>query len=268
MELELCTALVGPLTPLHGYASTTLSATQQRALRLADGLGVEAAAPLLRSLAMRALTRTDFAGATQYGQLLWAAGERGDDDVLVVEGAYVLGIASFWQADLVPARRGLRAGRRAVPTRRTAPCTCSAYAQDPKVVCLSRLGEHPVVPRPARRGAWEARTAAFDWADEIDHPFSRSVAVLFGAVLALDMGDEHSLRQYTAELQRFGTTFCISRRRRGVPRLRRRARRCRRRRAWPRSATQCVGHAKSPTAPGQHALYQPRRCWRRAPRER
>ena len=236
MELELCTALLGPLVPLHGYASAALSATQQRALRLADGLGVEAAAPLLRSLALRALTRDDLAGATRYGQLLQAAGEREGDDVLVVEGAYVLGIASFWQADLAPARQAFElAVERYRPADRSVHLL--RYAQDPKVVCLSRLG-NTLWFLGLPDAAVQARTAALAWADEIDHPFSRSVAVVFGAVLALDMGDEQSLRQYAAEM-RDSATRPPSRCRRRVPRIRRRARRGRRgrpRRDPPRRA--------------------------------
>ena len=124
-------------------------------------------------------------------------GERDADDVLIVEAAYLLGIASFWEADFPAARRHFtRAVERYRPdSRRT---HLLHYGQDPKVVCLSRLantlwflGEPDAAVR--------ARSAALAWAEEIDHPLSRGIALTFAAVLALDMGDEQDLRTYAAQ---------------------------------------------------------------------
>ncbi len=74
------------------------------------------------------------------------------------------------------------------------------YAHDPKVVCLSRLANtlwFLGLPDDARA----ARAAALDWATEIGHRFSRSIALTFAALLALDMGDELELREYVDELR-------------------------------------------------------------------
>lgn len=199
-ELDLRVAMLAPLVPLHGYASPELTDAQRRASALARGLGVEPSPQLLRSLALDALTRADFAGATGHGHLLLAAGQRRGDNVLVVEGAYVLGIAAFWRADLPAARRHFElAVRRYRPDDRTAHLI--HYGQDPKVVCLGRLActlWFLGLPEQARRANAEALTLA----EELGHPFTRLVALTFGGLLALDRGDDREVRRVAGELAR------------------------------------------------------------------
>jgi hypothetical protein len=201
-ELEIRTALLAPLVSVETYASPVMAANQQRALDLAQLLGVEPAPPLLRSLALSMLTRSDFGRATEFGRQLSRAANREGDDVLAVEAAYVLGIAAFWQADLDLARQQFEL---AVERYRAEdhPTHVIRYAHDPKVVCLSRLANtlwFLGLPEDAR----EARAAALVWATEIEHPFSRSIALTFAALLALDMGDEQELREYTGALETAG----------------------------------------------------------------
>ena len=197
-ELELRSALLAPLTSVDGYSSPAVSATQQQARQLAQAIGVDAPARLLRSLALSALTEADFGQATQVGHLLRATGERNGDDVLVVEGAYVLGIAAFWQADFPTAR-----GQFDVAVEHYRPADRQAhlihYGQDPRVVCLSRQANTLCflgLPDAAR----DTRSAALAWAQEIAHPYSRWVALVFAGLLALDLGDDDDVRQYGAEL--------------------------------------------------------------------
>ena len=197
-ELEARIGLLAPLASVHGYASPSLSATQERAEGLARALGVEPAPTLLRSLAMSASTRADFAAAMRIGRRLQDAGERAHDDVLVVESAFVLGVAAFWQADFEVARGHLElAVQRYRPADRRAHLI--HYGNDPKVSCLARLGNtlwflgHPDEAR-------QARAAAIAWADEIGHGYSRGIALWFGALLALDMGEEERVREYSAAL--------------------------------------------------------------------
>ena len=197
-ELEARIGLLAPLASVHGYASPSLSATQERAEGLARALGVEPAPTLLRSLAMSASTRADFPAAMRIGRRLQDAGERAHDDVLVVESAFVLGVAAFWQADFEVARGHLElAVQRYRPADRRAHLI--HYGNDPKVSCLARLGNtlwflgHPDEAR-------QARAAAIAWADEIGHGYSRGIALWFGALLALDMGEEERVREYSAAL--------------------------------------------------------------------
>ncbi|QJY48168.1 ATP-binding protein [Pseudonocardia broussonetiae] len=201
-ELDVRTALLAPLVSVGTYASSAMSENQHRALTLARVLGVEPAPPLLRSLAVSALTRSEFAQAEDFGRRLRRAADRDGDDVLVVEAAYVTGIAAFWQADLETARPQFEL---AVERYRARDHTTHVirYAHDPKVVCLSRLANtlwFLGLPDDART----ARAAALDWATAVGHRFSRTIALTFGALLALDMGDERELREHVAELSVVG----------------------------------------------------------------
>ncbi len=197
-ELPAQTALLAPLTAVQGYAPSALSAAQRRAQELTAALGVDPAPTLLRSLAMSAMTAGDFAAATRIGDVLRAAGERDGNDVLVVEGAFLLGVAAFWQADFSGARRHLElAVQRYRPADRRAHLV--HYGNDPKVACLARLG-NTLWFLGRLQDARDASAAALAWADEIGHGYSRGIALWFGALLALDMGEQDQLREYTAAL--------------------------------------------------------------------
>jgi hypothetical protein len=147
---------------------------------------------------MSALTAEDFPATMRIGGQLQAAGERLADDVLVVEGAFLLGVASFWRADFAAARTHLEtAVARYRPADR--PVHLVGYGQDPKVACLARLGNTLWFlgePEAARR----SRDAALAWAERIAQPFSTGIALLFGALLALDMDDEPALRELVGRL--------------------------------------------------------------------
>lgn len=194
VELAVRTELLGPLVSMEGYAAPSTCAVQRRAEELSHG--AELSPPLVRSLALTALTLGDFAKAFWCGERLSAASA--GDDVLVVEAAYVLGIAAFWQADFGSARTHFeRAVEHYRPANRTTHLI--RFGQDPKVICQGRLANtlwFLGFPEEAR----EARRAALAWADEIEHPYSRGAALVFATLLALDMGDEQTLRRYSAEL--------------------------------------------------------------------
>ncbi len=79
------------------------------------------------------------------------------------------------------------------------PAHLLRYGQDPKVVCLSRLGNTLwFLGRP--EAATRARDAALALADEIGHPHSRATALVFAAMLSLELGDLERLREYAAAL--------------------------------------------------------------------
>jgi DNA-binding SARP family transcriptional activator len=197
-ELELLTALLAPLGGVEGYSSRRLTKVQQRALELACTLRVEPPPPLVRSMAIAGLSRSDFEAAQTFGKQLHACGERDADDMLVVEGEYVLGIAAFWQGEFKAARRHFGAAvDRYRPEDRHAHLL--RYGLDPKVICLSRLGNtlwFLGFPEAATR----ARDAALALAAEIRHPDSRGTALVFAAMLAVDMREPERVRAYTASL--------------------------------------------------------------------
>lgn len=197
-ELAALTSLLGVLHT-EGYGSPRLAETQRRALELARALEIEPAPPVLRSLALKSLSTGDFAAAQRAGERLRARGAREADDVLLVEAAYVLGIAAFWSGDLAAARHHFEAAidrYRPEQLRRH----LLSYGQDPNVVCQSRLSDtlwFLGLPESAAR----ARDAALALAGEIGHPYSRRIARVFAALLALEMRDLERLRAEVAALR-------------------------------------------------------------------
>lgn len=197
-ELAVLSALPTPLAAVEGFGSERLAETQRRAVRLAGALGREPEPPLLRSLAMSFLSRGDFDAARRVGAELGAWGARAGDDVLLVEGDYLLGIAAFWAGALADARAHFeRAVRRARPEHRATHLL--RYGQDPEVACLGRLANtlwflgHPA-------DAKRARDAAVALADEVGHPHSRDTALVFAALLALELEEADRCREHVAGL--------------------------------------------------------------------
>jgi len=198
LELELRTAQLGSLVPEYGYAAPVVAAVQQRAQELTASVGLPLSAPLLRSLAMTALTADDFAAARAFGSGLVQAADADETGVLQVEADVLLGFAAFWSADFTSARSSLE---RAVAFYRPANTMThlAGYGQDPKAVALARLANtcwltgDPV-------GARAYRDDALDWSSGLRHPFTRAAVLLFTILLDLDLGDEADLRIRVAEL--------------------------------------------------------------------
>jgi DNA-binding SARP family transcriptional activator len=197
-EIAILAALPAVLGMAEGFASPRLADVHRRALELASTLGIELPPPLLRSLALASLTQSDFARARWFGQQLHARGEHNADDVLLVESDYVLGIAAFWQGQLVVARRRFESAvERYRPEYRRAHVL--HYGLDPKAICLSRLGNtlwFLGYPEAAVR----ARNAALALAEEIAHPFTKATVLVFASMLALDLRDPERVREYAAAL--------------------------------------------------------------------
>jgi DNA-binding SARP family transcriptional activator len=197
-ELELLTAVPGPLSSAEGYASPRLRTVLDRAFTIAGRLGAEPAAPLLRAQAMAVLSRGEFDAAVEFGTRLRALGA--EDDVLAVEGDFVRGVAAAWRNETVAARAHLQAAvARYRPENRSAHLL--AYGQDPQVLCLVRLAHvrfcqgDPVEARGLQQRALELARAG-------GHPFTLGGALLFAALLDLDMADLPSLRDRVGELTR------------------------------------------------------------------
>jgi DNA-binding SARP family transcriptional activator len=195
-ELSLVTTLLSAVGNVDGYASPRIGELQGRALALAQAAGVEPDPPLLRSLALSALTNGDLGGARRRGEQMRRRAEREGDDVLAVESAYVLGISAFWRGELPTARHhfetaisGYREEHRAIHALR--------YGLDPRVVCSSRLGNALAFlgePEAARR----SRDRTLTFAERIGHEPSRGTALVFATLLAVDLRDWDDVRAFTA----------------------------------------------------------------------
>ena len=197
-ELEVLTRLQGPLGVVDGYGSPRLAEVQRRGLELADELGVEPAAPLLRSTATASLARGDFEAARRVGERLRAGGAHGGDDLREVQGDYVLGIVAFWKGEFEAARRHFEAAvDRYRPGRRSD--RLARYGVTTEVLSTSRLG-NTLAFLGHLDAAAEARAAALALASATGNPHSREAALLFGAMLALELRDPASVRTLVAEL--------------------------------------------------------------------
>jgi tetratricopeptide (TPR) repeat protein len=199
-ELDVLTALPGPLASAEGYLSPRLEAVHERALALGAKLGAEPTAPLLRSLALAALSRGDFGAARRAAEELTAKG--GGDDVLAVEGAYVQGVAAFWLGELTAARACFETAlERYRPEQR--PAHLLRYAQDPQVVCLSRLA-HTLWHLGDENGAARTVAEALARGRELGHPFTLSLALVFATMLAVESGNVDEVRTRLADLAAIG----------------------------------------------------------------
>jgi len=198
LELTVLTRLQGPLGILEGYGSERLAEVQRQALELAGELGVEPAPPLLRSAAMARLSQGDFEGARRVGERLRAGGAPEGDDLRAVQGEYVLGLVAFWAGELEAARRHFEAAvDHYRPERRSA--RLARYGGTTEVLCTSRLGNTlGFLGRP--EAAVRARAAALALATGTGNPHNREAALLFGAMLALELRDPATVRAATAEL--------------------------------------------------------------------
>ncbi|CAN5689523.1 AAA family ATPase [soil metagenome] len=198
-ELAILTTLLTPVASADGWASRRLNEMQQRALELARALCVGPAPQLLYSLALASLARSDFAAAQRHAEQLRTRGGADQDDALLVISAYVLGIAAFWQGELEDARRHFEtavAGHRP-ELRRT---HLLRYWLDPQVVCQSRLA-NTLWFLGETEASVRARDAALALADRVAHPDSRAVALVFSALLAVEMEDTVRLREYVEALE-------------------------------------------------------------------
>jgi DNA-binding SARP family transcriptional activator len=197
-ELAILTAILTPVASVEGFTSRGLDDIQRRIIELARRLAVDLPPQVLRSLAISSLSRDNFDDARAYGEQLQARGRADADDALLVESEYVLGIAAFWKGELEAARHHFEVAVAAYrPDRR--PAHLLRYWLDPQVVCLSRLGNTLWFLGDAV-AACHARDGALALAADIGHEPSRRVALIFGALLALEMEDIERFREYVAAL--------------------------------------------------------------------
>jgi hypothetical protein len=198
LQLRLLTALPAPLLACEGYASERIGRVHARALQLAGQLGSEPEPPLVWSLAMAALCRGEWEPARGFAGRLRTRAEHDDDPVLWVESGYLLGIAAYWPGRLARARgyfeaamERFRAARRRAHVLR--------YGQDPELVVRLRLA-HTLWLLGDSEGADRQRDLALQAAAESTHAYSRAVALVWAAILAVDRGDTPGFRRHVRAL--------------------------------------------------------------------
>lgn len=197
-RLRIVSALPTVVIGLEGFASDRLSEVQQMAVEMAARLGVDPDGPVLRSLVLSGLCRDAFDDAGAAAERLHASATATGDDGMLVESRYLQGVVSFWSGDLRAARDHFEAVvERFAPEDRDAHVL--RFGHDPKVVCLSRLA-NTLAFLGFEDEARRARDAALALSDELGHPYSRDVALVFAALLAVDLDENDLVRAYTSRL--------------------------------------------------------------------
>jgi predicted ATPase len=180
-ELAMQTALGTSLVATKAYGAPEVMRTYRRARELCQQLGKPPSPPVLRALAIASIAHADFEQAHSLGDHLLTLAALDNDPVLLVEGNYVLGVASFWKGSFASSRVYLEeALRRYAPAQ--LPAHLSLYAQDPRVVCMSRLAlDLWLLGYPEQ--ATPMMDSALETARELSHPFSLGYAQLFAMIL-------------------------------------------------------------------------------------
>ncbi len=186
-ELELQTTLGVSLVATEAYGSPAVVSTYLRSQELCERLGRPPSSPILRALALVALTQARIAECHAFGEEILRRAETDDDPVLRVEGHYLLGMALQSSGSFAAAGEQLAAALAGYDRSRSAT-HIGRYSQDPAVVCLIRhslglwvLGETDESGR--RRGE------SLALAGELGHPFSLGYALAWDAILQVHRAD-------------------------------------------------------------------------------
>ena len=198
VELKIRIALGSPLVAVKGYGADSSHRVYERALSLCSKLGRPADPPILRGLGLARLQGCRFDACNELAQAL--VDHEGGDRVACTEGLYLMGVSAFWQGDLVKACRFLKAAIARYDTTRREE-HLARYAQDPKAVCLVRLGLATLWSGDPARAGTMARSAD-RLAGELDHLMTSAYVVTYGAVLAAVAGDVPRLKELLGRADR------------------------------------------------------------------
>lgn len=184
-ELDLRIALGSPLVALEGYGAKEVHRLYERARVLSGKLNRSVAPPILRGLGLARVQGCRFLEADEMSRAL--VDLEGQDAVAGTEGHYLLGVSAFWRGALSEARSHLEAALAGYdPARVGAHLT--EYAQDPRAVCLVRLGWLELWEGDALRADEHAREA-LALAENLDHQMTSAYVGTYAAVIAAERGD-------------------------------------------------------------------------------
>lgn len=203
MELDMRLNLGSALVALEGYGQARTVETYERTRELCSRLDRPVDSPILRALALAALSAGNLDAGSEFGRELARAAERDRDDLARVEGAYVSGVMAFWKGDLRESASHLSDAIAAYRPERHREHIL-LYAQDPKVVCLSRLAwtlwlQGRVTDALARRDE------AIALAERHGDPMTHAYALWFTAFVAVDQGDTERLAAQAEQMKRIVT---------------------------------------------------------------
>jgi DNA-binding SARP family transcriptional activator len=183
LELDLQTTLVVSLINTLGHGTPDVIQTYDRARALSQRLEQPPTPPIMRGMTIDHLVRAEFNEALAYSEQLMRLAERNQDHLLAVEANYAMGVTMFWLGNFRPSRHYLGKAI-ALYDPQDSSSHISLYAQDPKVLCLSRLAFSLwVLGYPAQ--AIHTGRLALQFAREIAHPFSLAYALFWSLQLLI-----------------------------------------------------------------------------------
>jgi DNA-binding SARP family transcriptional activator len=185
LELDIRLALGSPLVALEGYGSSASHRLYERAFSLCRKLGRPAAPPILRGLGLARLQGCRFDDASDMGRAL-VDHDRGDP-VTRTEGRYLLGVSAFWRGDLQQAHKHLESAIVSYDLS-SRDEHLALYAQDPKAVCLVRLGWAELWAGDPGR-ADEVVRSALELATDLDHLMTLWYVLTYAAITAAESED-------------------------------------------------------------------------------
>ncbi|MGD8866377.1 MAG: hypothetical protein PVI01_02085, partial [Gemmatimonadales bacterium] len=197
-ELALQTTLGPSLIALRGYSAGEATDCYERARELCQRLRQPSQSPILRALGSAYVIGGKLERGYAVGEELLESGQQEADSLLIVEGHYVLGISSFWLGRFAQSREHLEQALAHYDPQQRAT-HLALYAQDPHVVCLSRLAWtlwYLGFPERAVDISRECLTRAL----ELDHPFSQAYVLYFLTHLFIDLRDEPQAEQLVERL--------------------------------------------------------------------
>ncbi len=199
-ELSLLTSLGVSLVALEGYASPEVRRTYSRAYEITRNKGDYAVGPILRAMAISAVSRLELEKAYEYGRELLRFADSRRDAALATEAYYVTGITSFWKGEFKDSTKDLKLSISVYqPSNRN--LHIALFSQDPLVVCRCRLafslwclGRVDEAVSASGRAVEEARRGR--------HPFSLGYVLFWTALLHTHMGHITSALESSQELVR------------------------------------------------------------------
>lgn len=202
-ELSLRVALSAPLVALTGYNAPAVMKEYRQVLALCQKLKLSPDPRVLRGLAIANILQANYRQAWDYGQQIINMVQSNQDSVLLVEGHYVLGVSAFWRGEFEQARLHLEQAL-AYYSPEQSVTHISTYAQDPNVICLTRLAWSLwYLGYPDQ--AYEMMRRAINQENNAPHPFSQAYALAFACMLYEDAEDQQRLQEQTEQLGKLTT---------------------------------------------------------------
>jgi len=202
-ELELQLALGSALMATRGYAAPEVEQAYVRARALCSHIGhTPQLFPVLHGLYRIYHVRGDLKAAQEVGENLTKLAQSLGDQALLVEAHRALGVPLLWLGEVALARAKLEEGT-ALYDAKLLRSHAYTYGIDPGVVCLSYAALAWWFLGFANH-ARDRSQRALALAEELSHPHSRALALVWAAWLRQFLRDTHS----TEELAQAAVRLC------------------------------------------------------------